>query len=199
MELVTVSVVLIQNVARMGHVFQIQCIIRRQNVAIVTTGIPSQFRIADAFPGNPMYCLTLVCKTEWNMKDYTLPSAVGFCWCWWRGGGGSSCGHPVVTLQPERYNIFPLHISQYDVSSNITQPLEDFFTTAHHVQQWGRLANSKPCLWFPWYTHTVANNPLPSGVPASGQQGTIVAYYRVFSSIHVGNQKWKQDSILSSS
>jgi hypothetical protein len=82
MELVTVSVVLIQNVARMGHVFQIQCIIRRQNVAIVTTGIRSQFRIADAFPGNPMYCLTLVCKTEWNMKDYTLPSAVGFCWCW---------------------------------------------------------------------------------------------------------------------
>lgn len=98
----------------------------KADVAMVTSCIRSKFHIAESFPRNQTHCLTLVCKTEWDMKDYTLPSAVGFCWCWWGGGGRSfpSCRHPVVTLQPERYNIFPLHISQYDVSSNITQPLK---------------------------------------------------------------------------
>jgi len=47
----------------------------------------AKFHIADAFSASQIHSLALVCITEWKMKDYTLPSAVGFCSCWWRSGG----------------------------------------------------------------------------------------------------------------
>jgi hypothetical protein len=103
----------------------------------------------------------------------------------WEGGGGvlPKLWAPRCDFAARKIQFFPCthpSLTSVLISHNLWKSSSQLRIT---INNGVRRANSKPCVWFPRYTHTVANNPLPSGVPPLVQQRTKAAPRCVFSAI----------------